>query len=326
MKHKNILTILITLTTLWACGGKQEDVVDEALLARQDSAALHVAVYPCQSCLPFYYAEAKGLFKSLDTDIRLIHLSTMEDCDTALTFHRAEVSATDLARLLCMRKDGYRCTAIATMNNPLSMITAKGKRITSVKQLKERLVAMDRHSFTDYLSDKMLEGTGLEKLDIFRTQFNIHKLRCDMLNNALVDAAFLDEPFAQYALEMGGKQIWKNDSTQQTWNVLAIPTTLVNDPTRTAQMEALFKAYDQAVEAINKQEDSAIIDSLLKYTFELPHAAVDTIPALKEFHVSPLSPIKEETTSMAKEWLVGRGWIKQSLNTDSLYINKLFSK
>lgn len=307
MKFKVLCIFTCFAILLLSCSKKQEAKVDEDKLRAQDSLALHAAIFPCQSCLPLYYAEATGMLKSTNEDIRLLHLSTMEDCDTALIYHRAEVSVSDLARLLCMKKSGFEAIALNEMQSPLQLVTAKGKRITATKQLKERLVAMDRHSYTDYLTDKMIEGTGIDRLDLFRTQFNNMPLRCEMLNNILVDGALLDEPYATFAVLMGGKNIWQSPD-EQGWMVLATTPKVQKDKRIMKQVNALQKVYDQAVDAM-VQADTKILDSILTNVYKLPVQAVDTLPQLKAIKFNKLQPIKPETQETASNWLKQRGWI-----------------
>lgn len=318
MRFNRFWILFACLATLLSCAKKAETTISEDEQRKQDSLALHVAVYPCQSCMPLYYAEATGMLKALDEDIRLLHLSTMEDCDTALTHHRAEVATSDIARLLCMEKDGFKTTAIAELQSPMQLITAKGKRITAVKQLKERLVAMDRHSYTDYLTDEMLQGTGIDQLDVFRTQFNNHMLRCEMLTNILVDGALLDEPYATLAIAQGGKSIWKSKEKEQGWMVLATTPKTMNDKRIAKQIEVLRQVYDKAAEALNTQPDAAAMDSLLKQRYELPIQAVDTMASLKACQYHKLNKVKMQTIEQAKNWLTTRGWIDASLSTESI--------
>lgn len=324
MKLKALIPILC-IFCLISCGKKEEVVVDKSKEKANDSLALHVAIFPCENCLPLYYADAKGMNKADAEGISLMYLSTMEDCDTALINHSSEVSASDIARLICMRKDGFNATAIAQMPVTLQLLSAKGKRITEVKQLKERLVAIDRHSESDYYSDEMLKKIGMDRLDIFRTQFNNHRLRCSMLMNALVEAAFLDEPYATLAREKGAKEIWKSENASEAWPVLATSTQMLQDERRMAQMQALVAMYQKAVKELQENPDTIVLRNILKTHYELPSEDVDTIPQLLPRHYSELTPMKEEILNKAKQWLVERKWI-ESVNTENILTDKAFKK
>lgn len=321
---RSILMLCVITTLFTACTVSEEVKVDEKELARQDSLALHVALFPCEGTLPLYYASAKNMFEQNGLDVRLLYLNTMEECDTALIHHRVELTMSDLARLLCMRREGINAIAVAQMPGSLQLYTAKGKRLTTVKQLKERILAIDRHSESDYYSDAMLEGTGLEHLDIFRTQFNNHKLRCDMLNNQLVDAALLDEPYASFAEQKGAQRIFVADSTQQRWTVWATTTNFLNDEYRWSQICQLINVYQKAVDELKHKPATDSIKIIFKQFYELPHSEVDTLPLLTQLHYAPLQAVRSETVERVKVWLVNRKQIKSTISTDSVATSKAF--
>lgn len=329
---RNILLITIfSLTALFSCKGENKQILSPEELARQDSAALHVAVFPCKACLPLYYAEATGIFKSLDVDIRLMHLSTMEDCDTALLNHRAEVAASDMARLICMVKNGNDVCAIAQMQGKSYLMTKPNLKISNIKKLKERLIALDRHSETDYFSDKLAKEAGLEQLDFFRTQINNHQLRCSMLTNGLYESAFLDEPYATLAEEMGCKIIWESSKKDScSWNVLATTHKTLKDKSRAKQAGKLIEAYQLASDKMNENMDTLCLDSILKKIYQLPHSMVDTIisihPNSEIYKTCKLIEPQKQSLETARQWLIERKWISSTLNTENISNNMLMKK
>ena len=307
---------------LLACN-KQEQTdngENEASLKR-DSMALYVAVFPCEGSLPLYYAEASGMFDSAKMDVKLLHLNTMEDCDTALIHRHAEISVSDMARLICMRKDSFEAAAIAQLPGSMALYTAKSARLNEVKQLKERIVAIDRHSEADYYSDKVLENTSLERLDIFRTQFNNHKLREEMLSNKLIDAAFLDEPYGTLAIEHGAKRIWQRSDDASSWNVLAMASSTFKDTRRVEQASKLIAIYQKAAEAM-KDSTQQVVTSVLKEQYGIPNIEVDTMPSLRQsIKPQPLRPAIQNLADQAKSWLTSRGWIDSGIKTNDLVHN-----
>lgn len=324
MTLKKTAAAMVLAMMMLACGEKNAETGEQEARQRQmDSMALQVAVYPSEGCLPLYYAEQTGMFDSLKANIHLHHLPTMEDCDTALMRHHVQVSASDYARVICMRKDKFRATAIAQLPANLALYTAKGSRLNDVKQLKERIVALERHSESDYQSDKLVEQAKLERLAIFRTQFNNYKLREEMLTNRLIDAAFLDQPYATLAAERGAKLIWQRNGNEQGWTVLAMPTAIVKDAKRKEQVKMLLKIYDMAAKAMNDSTaNQKPIEDILKTHYAIANADVDTLPSIrKAVCPSPVKGPKLETADVARQWLTTRGWIKPSIIIDSLVVD-----
>lgn len=296
--------------------------------ARRDSAALHVSIYPSEACIPFYYAEATGIYDSMDVDIRFLHLNSMEDCDTALLNHKADIAATDIARLINMQKTGQIFCAIASMKGHLTLLAAKDKNIKDIKQLKERLWALDRHSETDYLSDELSAERELEQLDVFRTQFNQHKIRFEMLNGSLVDAAFLDEPWATLAKEGGANSLWTRAESDPSWEVMAANHETLNDSTRIEQTKKLIAGYNLAVQKLNRGQLKEKYDSILVSSFSIQKDALDSIPELQPQKIGfkTLSASSDSVVTIAKNWLVERKWINPTQNTTQLTTDKFISK
>jgi len=310
--------LLMSWTVLSCSNGEQTTTTDEEMVMK-DSMALHVAIYPSEVCLPFYYAERTGIYDSLDVDVKMLHLGTMEDCDTALIRHRAEVSASDIARLICMRKDGFKATAITGLNGSLVLLSPASKRIKELKQLKERLVAIERHSETDYHSDQIAKSGGLNRLDVFRTQFNNHKLREEMLTNMLVEAAYLDEPFASFAIAEGAQIMWSRNKDEQSWTVLACADSVQNDQRIKEQIDKLIDGYLIAVDKLNSsKKDKAQLDSILWQDFCFTRLAVDTLSLMDSVKLQKAAPIKQETVDKAKQWLIEREWISSKLNVEGI--------
>lgn len=87
MKH--IILIFVSTALLAACGPSYEEQKrltreERQRLAREDSAALKIAVTPTLDCLPLYVAQHHGLFAALGADVRLKRFAARMDCDEAL--------------------------------------------------------------------------------------------------------------------------------------------------------------------------------------------------------------------------------------------------
>ena len=107
---KRILIGIIAALVLFSCGQSYEETKRQTRAqrlrqAREDSAALKVAVMPTLDCLPVYLAKDHHLFDTV-VDIRLKHFTAQMDVDTALMNKRVEVGVTDLVRAERMKHQG----------------------------------------------------------------------------------------------------------------------------------------------------------------------------------------------------------------------------
>ena len=279
---KKLLILLILSCIISACrNGGNATEPSQTDAARQDSLALKVALMPTMDCLPFYYAERNGLFKELDLDVCLLTYNAQMDCDTAFMYRHADMAYTDLIRAALLQSKGIGLQVLMQADGHHRLLTAKNKRIQQARHLKERMVAIARHSVTDLLLDTVIAQAGLDPSTVYHPQINDIQLRYGMLHNATIDAAFLPEPYATQARLEGCKDIY--DSGKQHINLMAFMASeeSLTDKRKTEQLGLLLRAYNKAVHQINqgKQTGSTrkillsypvgpeTADSLAAYTF-----------------------------------------------------------
>ena len=261
---------------------REQASLSEAELARRDSLALHVAVMPVADCLPLYYAQSMGLFDKEQLDVRLHSFNSTADCDTALLNRVCQVAYTDLFRL---RAHNICDSAhvLALLDGRLYLVSARGKRIRSTKHLKERMVALNRHSTADYWSDIIVEEAGLQPSDIYRPQINDIRLRTTMLIDELVDAAILPEPYASWAALKGHRIIAKTDSLPLPVACFALGDSLQRDAHRRQQMTKLLKVYRTAEQALQQEVCTDSLRSLFVRQYSLPDEVADSLALRQPF-------------------------------------------
>ena len=287
-------------------------------LARRDSAALHVALMPVQDCFPFYLAERTGIYERLGLDVPLITYQAQLDIDTTLAKGHVEVGYSDLARAIMLQQDSTDVRAIAAFEGRLDLITPRKARVRKLNQLKEKMVAVARHSVTDYWSDRLTDTASFQRADIFRPQINSIRIRTDMLCNGTMDAVFLPEPFASEALLFGNTLNFSTERLSPKLVVLLATRQALDDKTRSDQIDLLLKGYDEAVALLEKP--SALHDSLPALLRELcltPDTLADSI-ARRMTRFVPVSKPQTTDAEAAMQWLRSRDKIKKGYTIDSL--------
>ncbi len=305
----------------WSITGCQtETTIDPEEQARRDSAALHVALMPVHECIPFYYAQRMGFYDSLGLDLRIQTLQAQLDTDTALMRHRAEVVYSDLARAIMMQQDTTPLRAIAALDIDLRLITARRGRVRQLPQLRERMVAVARHSITDYWSDRLTDTAQLARSDIFRPQINDLRVRIDMLCNGTMDAAFLPEPYANEAVVRGNRANFSTRGLEPQLVALVASEQALADTTRHHQMELLMQGYAQAVEALNKRPQADTLVVLYRQLFQVSDTLIDTLISLQPRFL-PLRTPRAADANAALQWLKGRKQVRNGYTADSLILD-----
>lgn len=139
---------------MWQVGSRTSSLEQEgkARLDSLDRAALKIAVMPTMDCLPIFLACDDSIFQQQGVDVHLRRYTAQMDCDTAIERKRVEGAVTDLIRAHHIEKRGTALTYPISTNLYWQFITNKRSRISELKQLSDKMVAMTRYSATDYLA------------------------------------------------------------------------------------------------------------------------------------------------------------------------------
>ena len=304
------LLFISSLLLLASCHSEQGPSPEE--LARRDSAALHVALMPVADCFPFYLAQRYGIYERLGLDLRILTLQAQLDTDTALLHRRAELVYSDLARAIMIQQtDTFDLRAIAAAPAELQLITARRGRVRTLSQLKERMVAVARHSITDFWSDRLMDSARMEQTAVFRPQINDVRIRTDMICNGTMDAGFLPEPYATEARLRGNARNFSTRGLQPCLGAYVVPSWVLSDSSRTRQLQLLFQGYEEA----RTLRDS--LPGLLRDLCFTPDSIVDSVArAIPAF--PKLTPPSKNDAEAALRWLRSRDKARNKYTTDTL--------
>ena len=292
------------LVLLTGCGQSYEETkrltkAQQQRLAREDSAALKVAVMPTLDCLPLFIAKDRQLFDTA-VDIRLKQFTAQMDCDTALMRRRVEGSVTDLVRAERMKKQGDSLTYVASTNAYWLLISNRHQRITQLKHLDDKMLAMTRYSVTDLLGDLAVDSAKLKPEQVFRIQVNDVNIRLKMLENNEMDALLLTEPQVTQALIQKHKVILDSRREDIRMGALVFRAKGMDDKNRKKQLEAFLKGYNAACDSINHFGVRHYRHVIKKYC-TVSEQALDALPdSLKFEHAA--AP-RQKDIERAQQWL-----------------------
>ena len=273
MKKFSIMICLVSalLLGMASCGDSQQKRLrlskqEKAQLDSIDRASLKVGVMPTLDCLP----------------VHLYRYNAQMDCDTAIARKRVEGTVTDLVRAARLQKQGTQLFYPVSTNLYWQLITNRKARISELKQLSDKMIAMTRHSATDYLSTLVIDSVKT-KYDVYRVQINDLNIRLRMLLNNEMDAAWMPEPYATQARM--AKHVALADSRDKNLQlgVIAFRSKLKAEPRRKKQIDRFLKAYDIAVDSINKNGVHHYAALLTKY-YGIDAQTVSNLPKLKYSH------------------------------------------
>ena len=288
---------------LAACGQSYEDTKrqrkERQLQAmREDSAALKVAVMPTLDCLPLFVAKDRAMFDTA-VDIRLKFFTAQMDCDTALQRGRVEMAITDLIRAELMRKQGDSIDYLTATNAYWLLIGNRNQRITQLKHLDDRMVAMTRYSVTDMLTQMAVDSAKLKTEYVFRIQVNDVNVRLDMLENNEMDALLFTEPQATQALMMKHHVLLDTRKLDMQMGAIVMNKLAMSHANRQKQQEALVKGYNMACDSLNHYGLKPYYDVIRRH-YDVSEQALRQLPDSLKF--LPVTKPREKDVERAKQW------------------------
>ncbi len=296
-----VLFFCAVLFVLAACShseksGKRLSKAEKTRLDSLDKASFKVGVMPTLDCLPLFVAHEDRLFDTLGVSVHLKCFTAQMDCDTALLRGRVEGSITDLVRAKHLEKKGLQLSYPIATNTYWQLITNRKARVSELKQLSDKMIAITRYSATDYLANLAIDSAK-PKFDVYRVQINDVNIRLKMLLNNEMDAVLLTEPQATKARMEKNPVLMDSRDKDLNFGAFAFRSKALREPARKKQMDLFLKAYDMAVDSINKN-GCAYYSSLLKKYCGIDASTSKALPKMRFHHAS--SPRSKDLIKASK--------------------------
>lgn len=322
---KNIvLYILPALAALMSCSARHAeegapDAAGETPQAGGKKPDLVIAVSPAADCLPFYVAEEAGIYKRLGLDVKFTECQSLLKCDEALEKGAADGAFTTLPSAMHMAANGRRLKIIMATDGDVDIIAARTTRIKRLSDMRERLVAITRHSTSDYLADEIAAITKIPPYEILRPQINDIGIRRQMLANNQTDAAALPRPHSDYMLRAGNIKVFSTQNSGIKFGCIAVADTALK--TKPAQIGLLVKGYGQAAEYINK--DRRLADSILAKRYGIPPETLDSIPLPKYLKAQG---VKKSDYDKSMRWCISRKYAPSPIPAEDITTSKFIAE
>lgn len=292
---------------LTACSNNKNENETDSLKknAQQtvDSALLKIAVMPTLDCLPFYVAESEGLYRAHGVDVKLIRYNAQMDVDTAISRGSVSVCISDLVRCERMKSRGTAIEYLTSTDAYWQLVTTKKARVKRVSQLTDKLIGMSSFSATSMLSQLVLDSAKVSRDKAFLIQINDVCVRSVMMQTNQLDAMWATEPWATQARMSGCRVIDDSRNKKLRLGVVACQTKhngKASKHLRQKQIEKAMKAYDEAIQIINRNglhHYSTLITSYCK----LKTNVVDSLP--QRFTFSKSKAPDNTDIEKAKKWI-----------------------
>lgn len=235
----------VIVVALLSCGGGKNDTVSATVSdSLHNDSVLRVAVLPIRECDVLRYAQNSGMAARMGLKMELVEYDALMDVDTAVLSGMAHIYFEDSLRVCRIVEDSVRPHLLLSVPVRLSLIANKDKEIKTVSDLKANMVGLTRWSLLERWMTAISSSASLEQMDVYHAQINSIPLRFRMLNDGLIDAGILPQPWADSLLSHG--HILMEDTILEGMGFFVAPS-VQKDSICQMQTDLLKKVYLEAL-------------------------------------------------------------------------------
>lgn len=273
---------------------------------------LTVGLTPAVDAIPFIIAKEKGYFEKRGLDIKFEVFKSAKDRDAAFQSGALDGALSDEVGVCLYQNGGFDVKITGVTDGDFLFVAGKDSGIKSVKDLKGKKVAISEKTVIEYTLDKILEKNAMKPQDIEKVAIPAIPVRLEMLKNNQVDAALLPEPFATFALN-DGAVLLDTAYSEGMFPAVSVFTQKALD-TKGKEISEFYKAYNEAVDFVNKTPIAEYEDIVIK-TIGYPEEMKGKIK-LPEYRKNAL-PSDSELLS-AIDWAVKKRLAKDTLKPSDM--------
>jgi NitT/TauT family transport system substrate-binding protein len=304
---KKTIALLLTVTSIFtfaACGKKS--TVSTGKTPSPSNKIITIGVLPDTDSVPFVIADKNGYFKEAGVQVKLEHFSSAKDRDSAFQGGKLDGVITDVLAVAFAVEGGFDVKITSKTDGNYKLLAAKSSGVSSLKDIKGKSIAISKNTLIEYATDRLIQSGNYKESDIRKEIVPQIPLRLEMLQNGKVDTATLPEPMATLAVKNGAIIIDSTDKHGINPGVLAFTSKAIKESNN--EIKAVYKAYNKAVEYINKEPVSSYIDTLIKEV-GFPEDMKNSIQ-LPKYTKAAMS--KEKDVTEVIQWLKSKELIKKN--------------
>lgn len=311
MKKILLLSMLIlTLALAAGCGNSNDKT-------QKDLQPITIGLMPDTDSLPFIIAKEKGYFAEEGIEVNIQQYKSAMDRDSALQSGNLDGAVSDMLAVAFAKAGGFDVKVTSFTDGSYKLIASKDAGINNVKVLAGKDVAVSRNTIIEYVTDQILAKEGMDSESINKVIIPQIPTRLEMLQNGKLAAATLPEPMASIAVSNGCTYVTGSDELGINPGVIMFTAKTVDN--KTAEIAAMYRAYNKAVDYLNNTSRDEYIDLVVEKG-GFPPAAKEALK-LPEYHKAAL-PKESDVTDCIK-WLNNKGLVKEHFSYQDIVVDLL---
>lgn len=310
-KTSTIFLAVLLMITMIGCSAANKEVDD----SQNQTKTLNFGAIGSVEMIPIIIADEKGYFAKQGLDVNIQSFKSSKDRDAAFQSGNLDGIICDEVAVALYQNADFDVKITGATDGNFILIANPNSGIKTINEIKGKSIAISEKTCIEYTLDKVLEKNSLAPQDVQKTIVSAIPTRLEMLRTNKVDAALLPEPFSTLAIKDGGIVLGSANEAGIYTSVTAFTQESID--TKTAEIKAFFKAYNEAVDYVNSTPISKYEDVIIKTVgypedmkgkIELPKFRKNMLPA-------------EADIQTVIDWATNIKLIKKDLNPKDLMSN-----
>jgi NitT/TauT family transport system substrate-binding protein len=287
-----VLTAVLSVGLLSGCAKKTEE-----------NKTLRFGLLPAESAIPIILAKEKGFFEKSGVNVELTTFTSPNDRNVAVQAKKLDGIIADTMTALTLYEGNFKMKITSDINEDFKLLTSPKSGIDSFEKLNNKKVSIVPNFVLEYIMDEMAKKNNIKYQTVVIPSF---QARFEALLSDQIDGVIFTEPQSTLLVSKGAKVL----ATSKEYKLKA-GTILFDEAVLSGQPNSVknfYKAYNEAVEYINKTDAKEYGEILTKYTF--PEAIVPYLNANGKTY-EKAQEISAETFKNVLEWTKGKNLVKK---------------
>lgn len=253
---------LCVLFTTSACSNTGSKTTSPVTVGNKPSQTLSVGILPDVDSIPVIIAKQQGYFAKEGVTVKVESFKSAIDRDSALQSGTIDGAVSDVLAAAFAKEGGFDVKITSQTNGSYKLVVNKDAKINNLTDLKNKSIAISKNTVIEFATDQIVKEGGLKPEEIEKSIIKDISARLEMLQNGKIDAATLPEPLATLAVKSGGKLLGSSDKLGINPGILLFTASSIQN--KKNEIKAFYKAYNTAVEYLQKEPVDKYIDLLIK--------------------------------------------------------------
>ena len=310
-----ILTLILLLSVLWQS-------LNSSAAAAKD--VLRLALLPIPESLPIHLGMENGYFSELGLEIEIIPVGSAVERDQLMQAARIDGMINEVHGAALFNRSNPQMQIISTTRSTaravpmFRILAAPGTTITEEEDLKGVAIGVSKNTIIDYVTERVLQKSGLQGGDIVTRSVPVLPERMQLLLSGQLKAATLPDPLGFAALAAGATEVANDREIGLNGIVLSFSLAAINE--KGEAVMKFMRAWKRAAGEINKNPEQ-YRDLMLK-KIRVPKNVQNTYP------IPPLSegePVPQDQWDDAIDWLLEKELLKSRVPYESSSTDKFIS-